>query len=258
LKNSRNQKLVDFPVVEILSEQDALQWTFDDYAANIRKGAEFTHVFIALGSDVVNLSLAERLWAWEQALNQDNTTVVVPIIYQREAYNWVRLNMPHSSRLHPFCVDEAYSSEALSWRDSLEKMAERVNIAYGGAEQWPELNQEKRRSNLANARSLLTRFPRDGADCVAISDTVVDPINIERDAECEHRRWNAYVLMSGFSYANFAEQNNKIESVKLRDLARTNRNIVCYADLDDDIKEYDRQMVRQRHEILAAYRSNDV
>ncbi len=258
LQDPANKEIVKCPIVNLLPEQDAQTWTFSQYQKNVRAGSAFSHVFISIGSDVANIALAERIWAWEKALNPAAVPVVVPIIYERESADWVRLNSrsndsPHAL-LYPFCVDDAYSSDSLTWRVGLEAMAQRVNKAYGGEEVWTVLSQEKRRSNLANARALLTRFPG-GEVATHEHGLLADETEIEKDAECEHRRWNAYVLLAGIHFAQLPNSDVKHKNVKLRDLARVNANLVPYDELQDSIKEYDRNMVRERHAILAAYKA---
>jgi hypothetical protein len=263
LHDPAHSKIAQIPIVNVLPAQDARAWTFDTYRDDVRGEEAFTHVFISIGSDVANIALAERIWAWEKALAPASVPTIVPIIYQRDTAGWVRLNALNEKEpyalLHPFCVDDAYSSEALAWRVGLEAMAKRVNDAYGGDEDWFQLSQEKRRSNLANARALLTRFPR--SEMVTHEQGLLsDEGYIEKDAECEHNRWNAYVLLAGIHLAELPNGNVKYKNVKLRDLARVNANLVPYEKLEDSIKEYDRKMVRQRHEILAAFKvglSND-
>lgn len=256
LEDPVNEQLVDFPVVHVLPEQDVQSWTFGHYKENVRAGDGFTHIFVSIGSDTTNIAFAERIWAWEMALDASSATTIVPIIYERESESWVRLNECSEKEpdklLYPFCVDDAYSSDALEWRVGLEAMAKRVNKAYGGTERWFQLSQEKRRSNLANARALQTRFPY--VNTFGNSEELVaDEADIERDAECEHRRWNAYVLLAGIHFTQLPDADVKFKGVKLRDLARVNANLVPYYKLDGSIKEYDRKMVRQRHEILSAF-----
>jgi hypothetical protein len=258
LGHPANSQIAQFPIVNVLPAQDAKAWTFDTYRDEVRGGDGFSHVFISIGSDVANIALAERIWAWEKALAPAAVPTIVPVIYERDTADWVRLNAVHEKEsyalLHPFCVDDAYSSEALAWRKGLEAMAQRVNMAYGGEEDWFQLSQEKRRSNLANARALLTRFPG-GEIATHEQGLLSDETYIEKDAECEHNRWNAYVLLAGIHFAELQNGNVKYKNVKLRDLARVNANLVPYKALDETIKEYDRRMVRQRHEILAAFKA---
>jgi hypothetical protein len=133
-------------------------------------------------------------------------------------------------------------------------MANEVNRAYDANGSWHRLQEEKRRSNLAHARALHNRFRKDGKWADASAER-------EREAECEHRRWRAYALTTGFTSSADPALVNRIclpqvaDPVKLKDLAKADPYLGEYDGLEDDIKDYDRRIVDHRKSILAAFDS---
>jgi hypothetical protein len=81
----------------------------------------------------------------------------------------------------------------------------------------------------------------------------------EQEAECEHRRWNAYVLTTGFTRSTEPTLVKKVmlpplkDPVKLKDLAKADPSLTEFAKLDDGIRNYDRQIVDARSSIFAAF-----
>ena len=75
--------------VELLSlrtqfrHEDAQGWRYEDYRDRVRGCAVFTHVFICMGSEVRNLTLAERIDAWEGLLGTGCPLRIVPVVYNR-------------------------------------------------------------------------------------------------------------------------------------------------------------------------------
>lgn len=137
-------------------------------------------------------------------------------------------------------------------------MAPQTNAAYSEGEararSWPQLDEEKRRSNLAQARALYNRF-RDG------DAWRTEPVDLQAEAEWEHRRWLAYVLTAGFRSRDTQIKDLKVNirnprnpsELKLRDLARENPNITAPSKLPETVKPYNRNLVERRPSILRAF-----
>ena len=113
---------------------DVNDWTFDDYCA-LRREAAFTHVFVALGSELRNFTIAGKLAEWE-ALARGNLSKDKAVILAYSYEDWVPNNGGASSQAaddRPFKVfhlSEVYSSDALKWREELRETAVRINGCY--------------------------------------------------------------------------------------------------------------------------------
>jgi len=102
---------------------------------------------------------------------------------------------------------------------------------------WSRLQEDLRESNRQQADHAAIKLRAIGCEIAGVSDPreavrVFTPAEIELLAEMEHARWNAERLLSGWRYGI---PSNKKE--------RINENIRPWDELDDSIKEYDRQAV---------------
>lgn len=109
---------------------------------------------------------------------------------------------------------------------------------------WSHLQEDLRESNRQQVDHSAIKLRAIGCEIVEASDPreavrVFTPVEIELLAEMEHARWNAERLLSGWRYGT---PSNKKE--------RINENIRPWDELDDTIKEYDRQAVANIPAIL--------
>jgi hypothetical protein len=188
--------------------EDAQQWVFEDYRERIRAGARFTHVFIALGSEVRNVAVATRLWAWEKTISGAGTEPpwIVPILYEPEAREWDSIQDARS-RLRPLVVEDAYAEGALQWDENVREMGQRINKVYdalypsGTPKDWTSLLEHDRRSSLAQARYVFNRWYEQPGEKQQAGWSHIDPSQFDDEAECEHRRWCAFQLVENVGAA---------------------------------------------------------
>lgn len=185
--------------------EDAINWSFHHYKEHIRQNAAFTHVFIALGSEVANISLAERVWGWERFINEaDKPRHIVPMVYEDAAANWSALEGTATDNgvPEPFLLSEAYGKEAVAWEGGLQEVAERIHEVYlasfnkdstkqfDRAEEWRKMLEHDRQSNLASARYIYNRWCSNG------QWHQINEAAPEAEEECEHRRWMAFQMVA--------------------------------------------------------------
>jgi hypothetical protein len=110
---------------------------------------------------------------------------------------------------------------------------------------WEQLPDSLQESNRHHAASIVTRLRAlgyeieaaapDGAVLVTFTDA-----EVERMAEMEHGRWNAERLLSGWTWSEKKDVDRKASPY-----------LVPWQELPEEIKEYDRILVRSAPEILA-------
>ena len=172
--------------------EDAQSWSFEHYCEHIRQEKSFTHVFICMGSEVRNLSLAERILGWEVLL-ESSMPRIVPVVYDNEASDWCSFSGSASTnvRIHPFMVGSIYSQKANKWRnETLRDMAKRINHVYELATGDPE--NEKDLAKVWIER--LDVYSREGGPWAqkfmeqALKSSAVDDV-VKRRTALEERAW---------------------------------------------------------------------
>jgi ppGpp synthetase/RelA/SpoT-type nucleotidyltranferase len=109
---------------------------------------------------------------------------------------------------------------------------------------WDELDEDFKESNRAQARHIEEKLRDIG--CAVVSarpagETVtLTTDEVERLAEMEHGRYNAERLLEGWTWSEVKDDDR-----------RTSPHLVSWTELADDIREYDRQTVREIPEFLA-------
>jgi len=109
---------------------------------------------------------------------------------------------------------------------------------------WELLDEDFRESNRAQARHIEEKL-RDIGCAVVSAEAATEPVTftpdeVERLAEMEHGRYNAERLLEGWRWSEVKDDDRK-----------TSPYLVSWAELPDDIREYDRQTVREIPEFLA-------
>ncbi|MBN1998364.1 NAD-binding protein [candidate division KSB1 bacterium] len=110
---------------------------------------------------------------------------------------------------------------------------------------WKQLTEEFKQSNRSLADHLSVKLraigceTRDKDDKKPEQDFPEDPNLINHLANMEHRRWNADRFLSGWRYGS-----KRDDSLKIHD------NLVAWAELPDEIKEYDRNAIKNIPKIL--------
>ncbi|NIN71504.1 MAG: hypothetical protein GTO46_06155 [Gemmatimonadetes bacterium] len=109
---------------------------------------------------------------------------------------------------------------------------------------WDRLDEDFQESNRAQARHIEEKLRDIG--CVVVSAEPDDravtftPDEVERMAEMEHGRYNAERLLEGWTWSEVKDDHR-----------RTSPHLVSWAELPDDVREWDRQTVREIPEFLA-------
>ncbi|MEW6366037.1 MAG: RyR domain-containing protein [Acidobacteriota bacterium] len=110
---------------------------------------------------------------------------------------------------------------------------------------WGALREELVRSNLQQADHVFEKLGEIGCTLVKISGRKIKLLRftgdeVEKMAEMEHGRWNAERLLDGWSWAPDRDP-----------LKKTSPYLVAWADLPEDVREWDRATVRKIPEFLA-------
>jgi hypothetical protein len=258
------------PFVSIkFRNQDANNLTFNDYFG-LRDAVPFTHVFIATGNEIKNFTFAEKVYAWEQILSAVHLPEIVPFVYDRSAMSWNevgRSSKTQTAGISPFWGLDAYSSNALKWFENVRLMAEGVNAAYlevKTAEQdWTHITEFDRRSSAAHARYLFNRWSLVN-DHHSQIDWVLSPDKssqeFELECEVEHRRWNAFMLSENVSEIDsqfvtllleHKEEKTSGGYIRLRKVAKVNKDIIHYQFLTESTKDQDRKIVEFNPKIIS-------
>lgn len=110
---------------------------------------------------------------------------------------------------------------------------------------WAELDPSYRASNSAQADAIESKLSRIGYRMVPREPDAPLPVlsdsEVEELAEAEHGRWTAERLRAGWTWG--PRRDNK---------TKQNPSLVAWHELTDDVKDLDRQAVRQIPELLAA------
>lgn len=248
----------DIGFAELQTEiADVNGWTFDDYAA-LRGKMKFTHVFVALGSEVRNFTIARKLAAWEK-LARGNSSEAQVLAYSYEDWRaepeGASSTTEQERPFEVFPLNEVYSEDALQWRDELREIARRIDGCYKkinekveglkveegisassmnenwafdalkideAAGSWGGTGKRDRDASLDLAKHLFIKTK----DKPTLRDF------LENQAETEHRRWNAAKLLDGYVL-------NKVVKGGEKNKTLTHPNLVPFTDLDDRIRCYD-------------------
>lgn len=155
-----------------------------------------------------------------------------------------------------FCVASMSMTPAEVFEDSADRAAKRIHEQYLTAigtpdqsrpshRQWSDLSTAWRNANRSQADHLEVKLRAMGL-CVVEQGGEAPQINVAPDmlealAECEHRRWAAERLLSGWRHA------------KDRDDARLEHpSLVAWSQLTEPLKDLDRDTIRSLAATLAA------
>ncbi|NDE53905.1 MAG: hypothetical protein EB069_04805 [Actinobacteria bacterium] len=218
-----------------LHKVDATKVTFEDYASKIRGLKQFTHVYVCLGSELLNLSVAQKISAWESLIGSiqspelpKTNAKLFPVVYSDYPKNWAF--GIDGQDVDPVEIFQIYKSESLRWFEHLRTMATRIDLLYRtnrdelsvdlpGWEKklevcsdeslWFQKIKYDQRTNLACARYIYSRFQSRGRDSARTQlvpdkgDCKWKPFlahseeELEQWASSEHRRWMTFVRMDG-------------------------------------------------------------
>ena len=218
-----------------LHKVDATKVSFEDYVSKIRGLNQFTHVYVCLGTELLNLSVAQKISAWESLIGSTQGSDVpaaraklFPVVYSEYPKNWAF--GIEGQNVDPVEIFQIYKSESLKWFEDVRTMATKIDILYrtnpsqlsvdlDGWEQkvhdymdetlWFQKIKYDQRTNLACARYLYSRFQQYNKD---LDDSLFGSNSsggewkrfkpssndeLQEWASCEHRRWMTFVRMDG-------------------------------------------------------------
>ena len=230
-------------------------------AKAIAEAGPITAAYVCLSTDVEALSAAATLQSLLRSIDLDSPPIFVrvrelnTIAPAGQADRGLDALIPFgdlasiltSSEFLSNAPDAAARAFVEAYRASLTP-EQRDNPANRSARAWDELDETYRQNardavahiaaKLASAGvnpgrwRWVTGVPRLGPDDRLFSDAA----QLEALSELEHERWNAQRRMDGWRWADIPAKN---------EARRLHQSLVEYADLSDDVKEYDRVMVRQ-------------
>jgi len=277
---------IDFEDVEVQSV--AFETLVKDYT-------DTTFACVATGSDELNISVAERLYG----IFRRQYTGYIPPIFTRVRKNITSRNFDKKGNFlsdRNICIfgtAETVFAENTLFNTRLENLAFAVHLCYNWALDKPKDSYEyqkakhdfytseySRRSSMAVALHIPAKLHSCGIDMAdggfpdpeeiaKFAEILTDQKQVDRLAENEHNRWNAFVRSEGFRTTDFETvkkyapytRTHKDEAAKLHPC------IVSWEELDDlqekynqlqaelllkpsNFKEYDYKIVREIPQIL--------
>lgn len=111
--------------------------------------------------------------------------------------------------------------------------------------EWDKLLDDLKESNLQQADDIFEKLSQIGCTVHKVTDPPVSLMTFTKDeievmAEMEHARWSVERLLKGWKWGEKRDVINKVSPY-----------LVSWADLPDDVREWDRQAVRNMPELLA-------
>lgn len=259
-----------------------------DFAEKVQESSDATYVVVAAGSDELNINTAEYLF---RVFRKQNGFENTPPIFARVRENVKVINLSEGGsflstrNIRLFGTTETIFSDRTLFNTKLEKLSFAVHLCYWGALNEPknsfryhevmtdfESSEYNRRSSMATAlhiaAKLKSSLPDGNGD---ISEQSANDFArliaeqedwVEKLAQNEHDRWNAFMRSEGYSQADIATMKvyaHKTGSHK-DELSKLHPCITDWDGLDTlsntireelpflgkpDFKEYDREIVRQ-------------
>ncbi|MCI0601534.1 NAD-binding protein [bacterium] len=215
-------------------------------------GMQSTSIFICLDNDSLAMSVALSL---RQRLQRSETPLYVRI--SRESGLATLLQSDRMDLVRPFgSLEQSCTPEMLSGLHS-EKLARAIHAEYvekrmregfkpedaRAVVPWEQLPEDLKESNRKQAEDIGSKLRAIGCDIVTLvdgEDFQFTTEELERLATMEHDRWNREKLEQGWKYG----------SVKNAETKET-PYLVDYNQLTEEIKDYDRNAVRQIPQLLA-------
>ena len=215
-------------------------------------GIKSTSIFICLDNDSLALSVALSL---RQKLQRSETPMYVRL--SREVGLATLLQSDKTDLLRPFgSLEQSYTPEMLSGIES-EKLARAIHAEYAEKRQregfqpedaravapWEKLPEDLKESNRKQAQDLGNKLRAINCDITTLVDGQAFEFTtkeLELLAKMEHDRWNREKREQGWRYAPLKNAETKETPY-----------LVEYEELTEEIKDYDRNAIRQIPQLLA-------
>lgn len=215
-------------------------------------GSPISQFYVSLANEISTLAVATRLAQAADAANPAARRSIVAVtparLHRIDPVAWNHSAATDVMESYESCQDEVIIGGV---RDLMARVAHEryLRTALGQGRQmetrpalypWEHLSEFLRDSNRQQVAHIATKLRVLGWEIVAnpteeerVANPVIPDERLEQLADMEHRRWMAFHLMRGWIYAPVRNDTN-----------REHDCLVAYADLSDDIKEYDREAVR--------------
>ncbi|MFC7441180.1 hypothetical protein [Laceyella putida] len=260
----KSHHVADFHFRAFDIHAQALEWLFKD-------GQPFTHVFLSTGDDYLNMMegirLSKQLNHLPIFINVKEEGLLSYQVYQKtqELANLYCFGYYHEVLNKEVFINEKQDKLAKLIHERYQEQKRRESPAAANLPSWEQLTDFKRESNRSQFNHALTKLmllgldavPKDEAEKVQgkvlskeeylleISD------QLEKLAEVEHRRWNAFHYLRGWDvYPTPTPDKTRDEERKLHGC------LVSWEELDrvmelvgENYKKYDRDTIIQLYDM---------
>lgn len=207
-----------------------------------------------------NRSITDKL---EEKLNEKNASLVTVFNISEQAANATTFLGEQADQFARFIHDQWLTGEKIRFNKKLkesEANGKSVPKAKDSMAEWSELDEEFRRSNRSQGDHAEIKIRALGLKDISMDNLTLEKIEMLTDkvkevekntelfenfAAMEHNRWNADKYVSGYTY-----DTTRNDNLKLHD------NLTHYDNLTDDIKQYDRDVLKWIPELLRSYMEN--
>ena len=242
------QKKVELNYTEIHNvpniELKYIKFDIDSKLSSIKDfwyGRNLTNIFVCYEDEETNLGIAANLsnitYLKEIERKELKTNIILAIFNEYNISNCIKTNQNSFENFFTFgltrdiCTKEYLIDEIRDIRAKATNNIYNENASPSKQKPWEERSYFEKESNRASA------------DHIKIKQKYLNIDNSdlgkEKLARCEHNRWNAFHYLNGWKYS---EKEDKI--IKLHDC------LVPYDSLNENIKEYDRDMIRNMDRII--------
>ena len=211
------------------------------YIKDFWYGRNLTNIFVCYEDEETNLGIAANLsnitYLKEIERKELKTNIILAIFNEYNISNCIKTNQNSFKNFFTFgltrdiCTKEYLIDEIRDIRAKATNNIYNENASPSKQKPWEERSYFEKESNRASA------------DHIKIKQKYLNIDNSdlgkEKLARCEHNRWNAFHYLNGWKYS---EKEDKI--IKLHDC------LVPYDSLNENIKEYDRDMIRNMDRII--------
>ena len=211
------------------------------YIKDFWYGRNLTNIFVCYEDEETNLGIAANLsnitYLKEIERKELKTNIILAIFNEYNISNCIKSNKNSFENFFTFgltrdiCTKEYLIDEIRDIRAKATNNIYNENASPSKQKPWEERSYFEKESNRASA------------DHIKIKQKYLNIDNSdlgkEKLARCEHNRWNAFHYLNGWKYS---EKEDKI--IKLHDC------LVPYDSLNENIKEYDRDMIRNMDRII--------
>ena len=194
-----------------------------------------TNIFVCYENEETNLGIAANLsnitYLKEIETKELKTNIILAIFNEYNISNCIKSNQNSFENFFTFgltrdiCTKEYLIDEI---RDIQAKATNNIyneNASPNNKKSWEERSYFEKESN------------RTSADHIKIKQKYLEYDNSdlgkEKLARCEHNRWNAFHYLNGWQYSEKTNKNIKLHKC-----------LVLYDSLDEETKDYDRDMIR--------------